>query len=139
MTETCSACGNEIRVGEWPFCPHGFPEAPLTVINDSIPGGMTIENMGPAPITFYSKSDWRREMKARGLFADKTGTLVLTAKQAGEDVEAILSWDDSRHTLAGNTTIVPQENIEALVRGTLLKGQPSVVPSLGRRVKSKGD
>lgn len=63
----CPTCGQELVVGEWPFCPHGIPARALTVIDDSIPGGMTIENMGPTPLTFYSKSDWRREMKARGL------------------------------------------------------------------------
>ena len=63
----CDRCGAILQVGEWPFCPHGFPAHPLTVIDDSIPNGMIIENMGPMPMTFYSKSDWRREMKARGL------------------------------------------------------------------------
>ena len=57
-------------IGSWPFCrgtgSHGKGQTP-TVIDDSIPGGMTIENMGPVPLTFHSKSEWRREMKARGL------------------------------------------------------------------------
>jgi hypothetical protein len=55
-----------MEVGDWPWCPHGKQGSPA-VIDDSIPGGMTIENMGPEPLTFYSKSEWRREMKRRGL------------------------------------------------------------------------
>ena len=80
------------------------------------------------------------EMKARGLFADRTGTLVLTAKQVGADVQAILDWDDSRHTLAGNTTIVPTEQIEELARGVLLGTGSSVTTLTGRpRTKAKKD
>ena len=37
------------------------------VIDDSIPGGMTIENLGPRPQTFYSKSDFKRAQDAAGL------------------------------------------------------------------------
>jgi hypothetical protein len=63
---TCEECGQELVVGAWPWCPHGLGTP--TVVDDSIPGGMTVENMGtPTPLTFYSKSEWRREMKARGL------------------------------------------------------------------------
>lgn len=64
-TRACESCGHLVRVGEWPWCPHGTPS--FTHIPDEIPGGMTVENMGPTPLTFYSKSEWRREMKARGL------------------------------------------------------------------------
>lgn len=69
---TCETCGDEIRVGDWPFCRPGRGHVPfvashLAIIDDSIPGGMVIENMSATPMTFYSKSDWRREMKARGL------------------------------------------------------------------------
>ena len=68
----CDRCGDEIQTGDWPFCRPGrghepFVAANLAVIDDSIPGGMVIENMAHHPITFYSKSDYRREMKARGL------------------------------------------------------------------------
>lgn len=69
---TCPRCGDTLAVGQWPFCRDGrghepFIAANLAVIDDSIPGGMVIENMAHDPITFYSKSDYRREMKARGL------------------------------------------------------------------------
>lgn len=68
----CERCGQTLRTGDWPFCRAGRGHEPflatnLLVIDDSLPGGMVIENMGPTPLTFYSKSDYRREMKARGL------------------------------------------------------------------------
>lgn len=69
---TCDRCGEPLAVGAWPFCKPGRGHDPfiaknLAVIDDTIPGGWRIENMGPTPITFYSKSDYKREMKARGL------------------------------------------------------------------------
>lgn len=70
---TCDECGAELQVGQWPFC-HGDPTKHaafqpdhLAVIDDSWPGGKTFENMGPTPVTCYSRSEWVREMKARGL------------------------------------------------------------------------
>ena len=36
-----------------------------TVVADSIPGGMTVENLGG--MTFYSKQAWREEIKRQGL------------------------------------------------------------------------
>jgi len=65
MTEVCEKCGATIHIGDFPFCPHGTSN--LTVADDSIPGGMTVENMGHEPRTFHSKSEWRRTMKERGL------------------------------------------------------------------------
>lgn len=67
MTGHCDHCEATLAVGEWPFCPHGLPVVGLVVVADSIPGGMTIENMTAVPETFYSKSDWRRRMKELGL------------------------------------------------------------------------
>lgn len=61
----CEKCGRELQVGDWPMCPHGRPS--FKVFQDSIPGGLTIENMGHEPVTVYSKSERRREMEKRGL------------------------------------------------------------------------
>lgn len=44
-----------------------FTISRVQVRDDSIPGGMTIENMGPTPLTFYSHTDHRRAMAKRGL------------------------------------------------------------------------
>ena len=62
---TCDQCGKELQIGDWPLCPHGRPS--LKVIQDSIPGGLTIENMGHEPVTVYSHSERRDLMRARGL------------------------------------------------------------------------
>jgi hypothetical protein len=67
QTTPCDKCGHEIQLGEHPFCPHGFPIKGITVLDDSIPGGETIENLAPTPITFYSKSDKRRYLKEHGI------------------------------------------------------------------------
>lgn len=68
----CPECGELLLVGQWPFCKPGrghdpFVASHLAVVQDSIPGGLVIENMSSTPITVYSKSDYKREMKARGL------------------------------------------------------------------------
>jgi hypothetical protein len=61
----CDVCQAEIEIGAWPYCPHGTPS--LKVIQDSIPGGLWIENMGHEPVKVYSKSEKRLEMEKRGL------------------------------------------------------------------------
>lgn len=63
----CEKCGKEIVVGEWPFCPHGFPIEGLQVRDDTIVGGETVENLGPQPITFHSRSEKRRWLKEHGI------------------------------------------------------------------------
>lgn len=65
MTETCDVCQAEIEVGAWPFCPHGTPS--LKVIQDSIPGGVWLENLDRTPIKVHSHSERRMEMAKRGL------------------------------------------------------------------------
>jgi len=62
---TCERCGATIQIGEWPFCPHG--RGTYAAIADDIPGGLTIENLGPTPVTVYSHTERRRIMRARGL------------------------------------------------------------------------
>ena len=62
---TCSKCGTEYAISEWPWCPHGKPSQ--IVIPDDIPGGETVENMGHEPVTYYSKSERRRLMKEHGV------------------------------------------------------------------------
>lgn len=37
------------------------------VADDSWPGGKTFENLGHEPVTLYSRSELKRELKARGL------------------------------------------------------------------------
>jgi hypothetical protein len=63
---TCEKCGNELQIGDYPFCPHGsaFP----SVIDDQLEGGARFfEHMGHEPVWIESKSQWRQEVKARQL------------------------------------------------------------------------
>lgn len=65
MITLCEKCGYPIQIGEHPFCPHGFGSG--SIAKDGIPGGVTLENYGPTPVTFYSHSERRRYMQAKGL------------------------------------------------------------------------
>lgn len=62
----CSKCGHTMESGDYPFCPHGKAETSM-IVSDGIPGGITLENYGPKPVTFYSHSERRRYMEAHGL------------------------------------------------------------------------
>lgn len=64
-TTTCPKCGETLHIGEYPFCPHGMSHQ--NVISDEYIGGLTIENLAPTPITFYSKSEHRRYLKEHGI------------------------------------------------------------------------
>ena len=66
MSDTvCDTCGATIRVGEWPWCPHGF--GVNNVVDDTIIGGEVNENVAHEPVTFYSKSEKKRYLKEHGL------------------------------------------------------------------------
>lgn len=65
MTERCETCGADVAVGSWPWCPHGTPS--LVVESDSIPGGMLVENLGPEPRRFYSRTEWQDAMREKGV------------------------------------------------------------------------
>lgn len=62
---TCEKCGKTLEVGAWPFCPHGH--ARMQIIPDDVPGGFTVENGFDQPTTFYSRSEHRKALDARGL------------------------------------------------------------------------
>ena len=66
METLCTACGKELVVGDWPYCPHGSTRA-FTVIGDDIPGGFVQEHFGHEPETFYSKNAMARRAKELGL------------------------------------------------------------------------
>lgn len=63
---TCPCCGHEIAIGDWPFCPDHTPGT-SNARQDAFIGGLTLENLGPTPVTVYSRSELRRELRARGL------------------------------------------------------------------------
>ena len=80
---TCEKCGEALAIGAWPFCPH--PVGANTVHQDEIPGGMWVENGFPHPMKFYSHSEHRAALAARGM--------EIVAKHAGEHERHLLKWD----------------------------------------------
>lgn len=128
----CGKCGEVILSGRWPFCPHPPTGNQATGINrDEIPGGITLENYGPNPVTFYSHSERRAYMVAHGLqerekFAPMPGTDIDPAgipnpagymdPQTLENARVLLSRNGQRETPADDTTgFIP---IEPHIAGT---------------------
>lgn len=72
---TCDKCQQEIRVSDWPFCPHG--KTNFSVIGDDIPGGVWIRhglcNADGTPRKYYSKSEMAKEAEKRGLINNASG------------------------------------------------------------------
>lgn len=64
VTDTCPACGVELHVGDFPFCPHG--KGMSAAIPDDVPGGFTVENGFDRPRVFYSKTEHLRALKEEG-------------------------------------------------------------------------
>lgn len=78
FTQHCTTCDwhGDIWVDpfENPPCPacQGVTErlwvgATADVRDDTYLGGLTLENLGPHPVTVHSRSELKRELKARGL------------------------------------------------------------------------
>lgn len=68
MSETCETCGHLLQIGDWPFCPHGPAFRGLAIIDDQLEGGpRRFDTMGDDEPYVESKSQWKREMAARGL------------------------------------------------------------------------
>lgn len=62
----CDRCQKEIRIGEHPFCPHGFASA--NVIDDTLPGGgRYLHNVSDQPVWCSTKSEYKKLLKAHGL------------------------------------------------------------------------
>jgi hypothetical protein len=83
LAEICEACGREITLGAWPFCPH--EKGANGVIPDDIPGGMIVENGFDEPRRFDSHSAHRKALAAEGL--------EIRAKWAGPLDKYLTRWD----------------------------------------------
>lgn len=59
QSRTCEQCGAILE--------RVFRQHTPAVIGDDIPGGMVIENADKVPHKFYSKSEYQRFLKERGL------------------------------------------------------------------------
>jgi hypothetical protein len=80
---TCDKCGKDLAVGAWPFCPH--EEGRNAIIPDEVPGGFWVENGFDEPQKFYSKSEHRAALDAKGL--------EIRAKWAGPLDKIMTRWD----------------------------------------------
>lgn len=71
---TCERCGEEIRLGSWPFCPHGAVTS-AAVIDDQLEGGPRFfEHLGHEPVWIETKSQLKAELDKRNLrLMDKWG------------------------------------------------------------------
>lgn len=66
----CPKCETELKVGDWPFCPHG--RGASGAIGDDIPGGMVMEHVEPGR-KVYSKSELKRVLAAKGWKLTESG------------------------------------------------------------------
>ena len=62
--DACPRCGLTLRVGDYPFCPHGTFRG--AVRPDDVPGGFVVENGFSEPRKFYSKQAHREALAANG-------------------------------------------------------------------------
>lgn len=63
----CGKCGKTLAIGDWPYCPHPVGHN-VAVIDDTLEGGPRFfDTMGHEDVWIESKSQWKREVAARGL------------------------------------------------------------------------
>lgn len=82
MPEYCDSCGLEIKVGDWPLCPHGRGQS--AVHQDSVEGGFFAENGFSSPRYFESKKAHRDALAAEGK--------EIAAKYAGPRDKHLTNW-----------------------------------------------
>ena len=63
----CETCNQPVEIGEWPWCPHGYPIAGVSIIDDQLEGGPRVFDTMEGEPFIESKSQWKREVEARGL------------------------------------------------------------------------
>lgn len=66
----------------WPWCPH--EKGVGRYVEDAVPGGFLAENGFDQPTRFYSHSEHRKALEARGL--------MIKAKWAGEHDKIMTNW-----------------------------------------------
>lgn len=102
--DICEKCGAAIRVGEWPFCPHGSYRGGIE--RDEIPGGFVQEHFGHEPETFHSWSAMRKRADELGL-QPYVKKLERTREIAGGGTE----WLKNAETLATRTGTTGDEDL----------------------------
>lgn len=63
----CPTCEKPLDIGEYPFCPHGFPAGNTRAMVDEWPMGKTFENGFSEPRTFYCRSEYHKALAEQGL------------------------------------------------------------------------
>jgi len=94
--DLCPACGHEMQIGDFPFCPHG--SGVQSVISDEWVGGRVFENGFDKPTRFFSPSEHRAALAARGL--------EIRAKWAGVHDKVMSRWDAPDATTLANAAIL---------------------------------
>jgi hypothetical protein len=115
-TQQCLTCAWRDDIIAQPFqnpvCPRcGGPTDRLwvgssaAVQDDSYIGGLTLENYGPNPVTFYSKSERLRYMKEHGL---SEAAAYRTAPGTDRNAHGMVRWDayPDAQTLANAQALV---------------------------------
>jgi hypothetical protein len=119
MTERCEKCNAELRIGDYPFCPHGrFSGAAHP---DDVPGGFTVENGFSEPRTFYSK-------KAHLEALDREGNMLMPIYRENDKV--LINW-------AAGIDAKTMENAAVLMtrRSSKPESVPSAPPALVQALK----
>ena len=62
MTDRCDACGVEIAIGDWPYCPHGQSRFKVDAFE-----GYWDENLATDPVWVTSARQRRKIMDANGI------------------------------------------------------------------------
>jgi hypothetical protein len=100
---TCEHCGHEMRVGDFPFCPH--PNATSAIIADDVPGGFWVENGFDSPRFFTSKKAHIEALDAEGC--------EIRAKWAGPNDKYLKRWDAPSAKTLEDAAILLQRGAEA--------------------------
>lgn len=102
MSELCEKCGHVMRISDFPFCPH--EPTKMSVIGDDVPGGFVVENGFDEPTRFYSKSEHRKALDARGL--------EMRVRWAGPNDKHVTRWDGAdAYTLAAAASLVDRSRV----------------------------
>jgi hypothetical protein len=65
IDDCCPTCGHRFIVSDWPWCPHG--QGTNSVVPDDYGKDIVCETMGHEPVTYRTRSERRRLMKAHNL------------------------------------------------------------------------
>lgn len=100
----CELCGAEVKIGSFPFCPHG--ESRTSAHGDDIEGGQWFENGFKTPRKFYSHSEHERALAEAGL--------EIRTRNAGPDDKICRRWDAPDAVTLSNAAILLTRGAQAV-------------------------